>query len=291
MRRPTFRPTYANVTSTLALILATSGGAYAVTALPKDSVGTPQLQTGAVTTPKLAADAVTGGKVKDGTLKLGDFTSGQVFRWKGTWSETEPYAPMDVVTAGGSTWVATKPSTGVVTSNTGSWAPLALAGQDGQDGQDGQPGQAGARGPSYGNTVTANTVSLDPCGTTILASLPLHLDEPGRVLGLSSGYWTAGNTPASWFINQTYRAIEVVDGSNELVARTLPQTGSLTNGGDRTADLGVNNLVTEPTTTTIPAGDYTVRLKVNTAANNCPSSYTATAWEVQFGYVIVGSTP
>src|SRR5215210_4732121 len=95
MRRPTFRPTYANVTSTLALILATSGGAYAVTALPKDSVGTPQLQTGAVTQPKLAADAVTSGKVKDGALKLGDFASGQVFRWKGAWSETESYVPMD----------------------------------------------------------------------------------------------------------------------------------------------------------------------------------------------------
>jgi hypothetical protein len=290
MRRPTFRPSYANVTSTLALILATSGGAYAVTALPKDSVGTPQLQTGAVTPPKLAADAVTSGKVKNGALKLGDFASGQVFKWKGAWSETESYVPMDVVTADGSTWVASTPSTGVITSDTGSWAPLALAGQPGQDGQEGAPGQTGARGPSYGNTITANTVSLDPCGTTIVASLPLHLDEPGRVLGLSSGYWTAGNTPASWFINQSYRAIEVVDGSNNLVARTLPQTGSLTNGGDRTADLGVNNLMAQPTTT-VPAGNYTIRLKVNTAADSCPSTYTATAWEVQFGYVIVGSTP
>ena len=88
MRRPTFRPTYANVTSTLALILATSGGAYAVTTLPRDSVGTPQLQNGAVTQPKIAADAVTSGKVKDGALKLGDFAAGQLFKWRGAWSET-----------------------------------------------------------------------------------------------------------------------------------------------------------------------------------------------------------
>jgi len=40
---------YADVASTLALVVALSGGAYAVTQLPDRSVGTAQLKNGAVT--------------------------------------------------------------------------------------------------------------------------------------------------------------------------------------------------------------------------------------------------
>ena len=67
---------YPNVVSTLALIVATSGGAYAVSQLPAGSVGTPQLKTGAVTTPKIAASAVTGAKVKNGTVAKADLAPG-----------------------------------------------------------------------------------------------------------------------------------------------------------------------------------------------------------------------
>lgn len=42
------RPTYANLVSTLALALVVSGGAYAATQLPKDSVGAKQIKTSAV---------------------------------------------------------------------------------------------------------------------------------------------------------------------------------------------------------------------------------------------------
>jgi hypothetical protein len=55
MRR--FKPTYANVTATLALFVALGGGAYAATALPADSVG--------------------GRQVKDGSLRAVDFAPGQ----------------------------------------------------------------------------------------------------------------------------------------------------------------------------------------------------------------------
>lgn len=63
MRLP--RPSYANVASTLALVVALSGGAYAAS-LPKKSVGTPQLKKEAVTT----------AKVKDGSLTAADFAPG-----------------------------------------------------------------------------------------------------------------------------------------------------------------------------------------------------------------------
>jgi hypothetical protein len=64
------RPTYANVASTLALMLALGGGAYAATSLPKKSVGTKQLKKNAVISPK----------VKNGSLLARDFKAGQLPR-------------------------------------------------------------------------------------------------------------------------------------------------------------------------------------------------------------------
>jgi hypothetical protein len=46
--------TYANVISTLCLFMLLGGSAYAVSQLPKDSVGTPQLKDGAVTLKKIS---------------------------------------------------------------------------------------------------------------------------------------------------------------------------------------------------------------------------------------------
>lgn len=65
MKLPRPRLTYANVISTLCLFLILGGGAYAATALPKNSVGSRQLKPGAVTAAKLAAGvkATLGGAV------------------------------------------------------------------------------------------------------------------------------------------------------------------------------------------------------------------------------------
>ena len=64
--RPGLRPrlTYANVTATLALFVALSGGAYAATALPANSVGSKQLKKSAVGTSDLKDNAITGAKIK-----------------------------------------------------------------------------------------------------------------------------------------------------------------------------------------------------------------------------------
>lgn len=58
------RLNYASVAATLALVVALSGGAYALT-LPRHSVGTKHLKKGAVTTPKIKHGAVTQGKLDD----------------------------------------------------------------------------------------------------------------------------------------------------------------------------------------------------------------------------------
>jgi hypothetical protein len=60
--------TYANVMATIAVFLALGGGAYAVTQLPKNSVGTKQIKN----------NAVNSAKVKDHALLAKDFKAGQL---------------------------------------------------------------------------------------------------------------------------------------------------------------------------------------------------------------------
>jgi hypothetical protein len=67
-----FRPTYAGVTATLALLIALGGGAYAAATLPANSVGATQLKRNAVQRSKLKGNAVDGSKVLDGSLTGAD---------------------------------------------------------------------------------------------------------------------------------------------------------------------------------------------------------------------------
>ena len=64
LRRP--RLTYANVVATIALFAALGGVSYAATTLPKNSVGTDQIQAEAVRTGKIADGAVTASKLGQG---------------------------------------------------------------------------------------------------------------------------------------------------------------------------------------------------------------------------------
>ncbi len=66
-RRRIHRPSPALVVACLALLVALGGTSYAAVALPKNSVGTPQLR----------AASVTSLKVKDRTLRLVDFAAAQ----------------------------------------------------------------------------------------------------------------------------------------------------------------------------------------------------------------------
>jgi hypothetical protein len=69
---------YANVTATLALIVALAGTSYAAITLPARSVGSRQLKSGAVTNNKLHANAVTSAKVRNRSLRAVDFKTGQL---------------------------------------------------------------------------------------------------------------------------------------------------------------------------------------------------------------------
>ena len=77
MRIP--RPSPALVISCVALGVALGGTSYAtVLNVPKNSVGTAQLKSSAVTNGKLASNAVTSAKVRNSSLLKTDFAPGQI---------------------------------------------------------------------------------------------------------------------------------------------------------------------------------------------------------------------
>lgn len=78
MRRVFRNGRYANVTATLALVVALGGTGYAAIKLPANSVGSKQLKPRAVTGSDIRINAVTSAKVKNGSLRAADFKAGQL---------------------------------------------------------------------------------------------------------------------------------------------------------------------------------------------------------------------
>jgi hypothetical protein len=66
---------YSSVAATLALFIALGGTAAAVTTLPRDSVGAPQIRKDAVRSPEIAAGAVRSSELRDGGIKLIDISA------------------------------------------------------------------------------------------------------------------------------------------------------------------------------------------------------------------------
>lgn len=69
---------YANVMSTIGVLLALGGTSYAAIKLPSNSVGSAQIKASAVRTSELASNAVTSTDVKDRSLLARDFALGQL---------------------------------------------------------------------------------------------------------------------------------------------------------------------------------------------------------------------
>lgn len=78
MRRIFDNGRYANVTATLALVLAMGGTSYAAMTLPHNSVGSTQIRPRAVKGSDIARNAVTSDQVRNGSLRAQDFAFGQL---------------------------------------------------------------------------------------------------------------------------------------------------------------------------------------------------------------------
>lgn len=123
----------ATVIAAIALLVALGGTSYAVTQLPKDSVGTEQLQDDAVGPMKIKAGAITAGKIRNGTVTSRKIRNGTIQKWDIGWS----------------TWVGLLGARGPqgATGATGPAGPRGPIGETGATGAMGATGAAGATGP------------------------------------------------------------------------------------------------------------------------------------------------
>lgn len=69
---------YANVVSTMALVVAMGGTAYAAASLPRNSVGSPQIRNDAVRSVDVKDDGITAADIEDGSLGQDDFAPGEL---------------------------------------------------------------------------------------------------------------------------------------------------------------------------------------------------------------------
>jgi hypothetical protein len=73
-----FTPSPSMIVASIALIVALGGTSYAVSSLPRNSVGSRQIKKGAVNGRAIARNAITSAKVKDSSLLAKDFKAGQL---------------------------------------------------------------------------------------------------------------------------------------------------------------------------------------------------------------------
>jgi len=187
------RVSYASVTATLALFLSVGGVSYAATALPRDSVGTAQLQDGSVDS----------AKIKNGALQYEDFGFGQIPA-----GLAGPQGP--------------KGSRGVQ-------GPRGAKGAAGAKGETGATGAAGATTVTTREQTTQWALGSTPTGfpVTVVAACAAGERAVGggftfshatnnrfRVIS-SQPQQAAGETPTAWAVTATLDAPIVAEPTGE----------------------------------------------------------------------------
>ncbi|MFM8827723.1 MAG: hypothetical protein ACKOGE_00350 [Actinomycetota bacterium] len=185
---PLKAPSPATVIACAALAVALAGTGYAVTALPKNSVGTKQIK----------KNAVTSAKVKNGTLVAADFKGGVLSGAQGPRGET------------GATGAAGP------AGPAGATGPAGPAGATGADGAAGALGAQGVPGPTasaYAIVTTSTTLVPASSWTEVIrlttaatTSGALVLDEPMRVFILADITASKGTGLAAQVGNLSCRA-------------------------------------------------------------------------------------
>ncbi len=160
------RVTYANVMATVAVFIALGGASYAATQLPKNSVGSAQLKSGAVTLPKLSAAAKQAlhgeiGPIGPQGERGNDGASGA----RGPTGNTGPSG------AQGSTGVRGPTGSTGPQGPTGATGTTGVIGPTGPTGVTGSAGATGARGPS--NAYVAGTTEATTVLPTAVSSVQL----------------------------------------------------------------------------------------------------------------------
>jgi hypothetical protein len=199
----------------LALLVALGGTSVAaVTAIPRNSVGTPQLRAQAVTGAKVKNGTLATADVKDGTLTAADFLAGQV--------PSGPPGPQ------------------------GNPGPQGATGPQGIPGTQGDPGPQGERGPS-GVVMGAGAIGggATPTPTTEFfgATAPATVSHASqRVLVIANGTFGTSASAAyalNLFICYQHPGGPVTPVGNGLLGHQLPPNTKVPMGLSKVIELPV----------------------------------------------------
>jgi hypothetical protein len=224
--RIVFRHLRHNAVAYVALVLATGGTSYAAGVIPAGSVGTQQLQNGAVTSQKVRAHSLLAVDFKQGQLPQGKATStgGALLDGPFGAGPVGPQGPKgDTGPAG---------PTGLTGSQgpKGDAGPAGPAGPAGSQGPKGDTGPAGPAGPAGSQGPKGDTGPQGPQGAPGMqgAQGPQGLQGPQGAAGIS-GYTVATSSGQ----------IGTVPGATtqyELLARCPAGTKLLGGGADASTD-------------------------------------------------------
>ncbi len=159
------RITYANVASTLALVLALGGTSYALT-LPRNSVGASQIRAQAVGSSELRSNAVLGRHIRHGSITPGDLSASTRESLRGAQGPQGPTGPT------GPTGPAGPPGPTIFAALTADGTQVRFT-----------PGITAGRTSLTPNEYSIHYLrSLDTCvATATLASVGGDTPDPGRI--------------------------------------------------------------------------------------------------------------
>ena len=245
----------ATVIATIALVVALGGTTYAVTALPKNSVGNAQLKNGAVNS----------AKVKDKSLLASDFKPGQLAK----------VFPTVVGPAGPA-------------GATGAQGAPGPAGPVGDTGAQGAAGAQGPAGPSYGFSAgPAPTNSVTGCATVDLVSGVISPTRTVRVWISGQGRLSSDDATAARLV------ADIRTGGGTLLGEPnsgapFPFSGATPIQPVQYAFSGIAYLGATPVDL-IP-GTYNVRLRLEQTAGGGSCLPTVTATGAGMTVLFVGTT-
>ena len=242
----------------LALVIAIAGAGYAVVALPRNSVGTPQIKNAAVNS----------AKVKDKSLLARDFKPGQLPR--GAQGDEGPPGPVG----------ATGP-----TGAQGPAGPEGPAGPQGATGAQGTPGATGAIGPSWGTMWRHADASLSSCIAADLVSNAVSLTRSSRVL-VNAFAQVSAIQPGTAPFGMLKLSVDLVN-SGSLAAGL--DSGPPVMAPTAVQLMGVNGVLGDGTdAVTLPAGTYQLYFRMEQTS---PCTVLMTAKSPTLSVVVVGATP
>lgn len=248
----------ATVIAVIALLVALGGTSYAVTQLPKDSVGNEQLQDGAVGPMKIKAGAITAGKIRNESITSQKIRNGTIQRWDIGWSTWN-----GLLGARGPQGAMGK------TGPQGPAGPQGLVGETGATGAQGPIGLTGATGPQGPAGPLANRAfaSFYSTATQTLNNTGANVNPAAVALAVSDP-WNSGAS-----ISTAHDAVCVTDAGtyNYQFSLQVTKSGSGTDYIDIWPQIGTDG----GTYTNVDWSDTELALTAN--------QRTVAAWNFFFG--------